>query len=176
MMVVVVMLGLLAGMAVPYLGRDGTAMQSHGFARTVARDLQRARMEAVAERLSMYLFVFQDRIELRSAVPGLRPGETPQAPTLADPVMRVLLAGDGVVVMDVRGAPSPPTEPALTTSTHRTIEVNARGQAQLVGHPALTPAFMYLRNTRVPASHPERDVRVDVVPLTAAVAVRDRWQ
>jgi prepilin-type N-terminal cleavage/methylation domain-containing protein len=175
-MVVLLMLGLLSALAMPYMGRDHRSRDGREFAQTLARDFQRARMEAISERLALHLFVFQDRVEMRSAVPGLRPGESPRAPTLSDPVLRVLLAEEGILVMDVLPAASSPSLPALSTTTHRTIEVNSRGQAQLLGHPALTPAFVYVRNTRLPSSHPDRELRVDIVPLTASVAVRDKWQ
>lgn len=63
----------------------------------------------------------------------------------------------------------------LSTTIHRIIELNARGQAQLVGYPPLSASFLYVRNSRVPAVHPDRELRIDVFPLTASVAVRDKW-
>lgn len=79
-MVVVLMLGILSALAVPTLGRDRSALDGKAFVQTVARDIQRARMAAISERLPVRLFVFQDRIEIRSAVLGVRPGESPGPP------------------------------------------------------------------------------------------------
>ena len=49
------------------------------------------------------------------------------------------------------------------------------GGARFLGEPLLTPAHVFLTNTRVPSSHPERRFRVDVTALTGASRLVSTW-
>jgi Tfp pilus assembly protein FimT len=173
-MMALVIIGVLSALALPSLGRDRKARLGSDYANLVTRELQRARIDAVSERLAQRVFVFADRIEVRSAVPDVRPGQPPRAPTLADPIARVVLADTGVTAVDLATAAATPTQ-ALSSSSYKTIEFNARGQAQLVGQPTMTPGFLYLQNNEVPSAHPDRRHRIDILPLTARVSVRTGW-
>jgi Tfp pilus assembly protein FimT len=172
---VVVIIGILSALALPSLGRDQKAKHGSGFADQIAREFQRARLDAVSERLPQRVFVFRDRIETRSAIPGALPGQAPRTPTIADPAIRTVLASGVVRVFNLATTPTSPTYQHLDAITYREIEFNTRGQAQMVGQPAMTPGFLYLSNTGVPDSHPDSRYRLDVLPLTAKVIVRNGW-
>ncbi len=174
LLTVLVIVGVLSAMAIPSLGRDRRARIAADYANLVTRELQRARFEAITERLAQRVFVYRDRIEIRSAVPGARPGEAPRAPTVADPAHSTVLAQDGVETLDVLPAAGPPAS-SLSLGIYRQIEFNTRGQAQFIGNPAMTPAFVYLENTAVPLNHPDRRHRIDILPLTARASVRSGW-
>lgn len=175
LLIVVVIIGVVSAMALPSLGRDQKAKQGSGFADQVIKEFQRARLDAVNERLPQRIFIYRDRIETRSAIPGARPGQPPRAPTVADPASRTVLATGAVTVFDLATTPTAPTYQHLDAVTYREIEFNTRGQAQVVGQPAMTPGFLYLSNTGVPESHPDSRYRLDVMPLTARVLVRQGW-
>ena len=172
---VLVIVGVLSALALPSMGRDHKAKQAVGFANQIAKEFQRARLEAVSERLAQRVFIFRDRIETRSAVAGARPGQAPRAPTITDTALRTTLAVGAVSVFDVRTSATAPTSQQLDAVTYREIEFNTRGQAPVVGQPAMSPGFLFLSNEDVPASHPDRLYRLDLLPLTARVVVRQGW-
>ncbi|HEY0712688.1 MAG TPA: hypothetical protein VGF45_08445, partial [Polyangia bacterium] len=99
----------------------------------------------------------------------------PRTPTIADPATRTVLADGAVAVFNVATTATAPTYQHLDAVTYREIEFNTRGQAQMVGQPAMTPGFLYLSNTDVPASHPDSRYRLYLMPLTAKVVVRQGW-
>lgn len=170
-----VIIGVLSALALPSMGRDRKDKQASGFANEIAKEFQRARLVAVNERLAQRVFIFRDRIETRSAIPGTRPGQAPRTPLITDAAVRTTLASSAVSVFNVAASAVSPTFIHLDTVTYREIEFNTRGQAQLVGQPAMTPAFLYLSNTDVPASHPDSRYRLDLLPLTGRAVVRQGW-
>ena len=175
LMAALVIVGVLSALTLPSLGRDQRSKLGAQYANQVLREFQRARMDAVAERLPQRAYVFRDRIEIRSAVPATRPGGAPRAPTLTDAPVRTVLAGTGVTLFDCLPTPTVPGTPNLTGTAYREIEFNSRGQAQLIGHPAMTPAYLYISNDGVEATHPDRRFRVDLAPLTARANLRTGW-
>jgi len=174
-MVVVVILGVLSAVAVPYMGRDKRVVPGREFTGTLMRELQIARLTAVNERLAVRVYLFGDRVELRMAVPGERPGEAPRSPTLADPVLRTILAPQEVALIEAGPSALPPGDPVLSPAFYREIEFNPRGQAQLINQPPLTPFFVYVRNDALSPQHRESRFRLDVTPLTSAVAMHTGW-
>lgn len=174
MLVVLVIIGVLSAVATPMFTRDRAAANGRDFASTLARDLQRARMQAITDRLPVRAFVFRDRVEFRSAVPGATPGAAPRMPTTADPLLRVLNGREGLVIMNVLTAPAAPTD-SLSSATSVQVDFNALGQAQMAGQPALSSAFIYLENRNVAPNHPDRQFRIDVAGLTGFVSLRPRW-
>jgi prepilin-type N-terminal cleavage/methylation domain-containing protein len=176
LLVTLVIVGILSALTLPSLGRDRKAKQGSEYANLVLREFQRARMDAVAERLPQRAFIFRDRIEIRSAVPGSRPGQAPRAPTLADPVLRTVLAAANVLTHDVVAVVAAPTQANLGASTYREVEFNARGQAQLVGAAAQAPTYLYIQNGEVALNHLDSRYRLDVQPLTGRATIRTGWQ
>lgn len=175
LLMALVIIGVLSALALPSMGRDRKNKQAGAFANEIAKEFQRARLVAVNERLAQRVFIFRDRIETRSAVPGARPGQAPRTPLITDAPARTTLASSAVSVFNVAASAVSPTFLHLDTVTYREIEFNTRGQAQLVGQPAMTPAFLYLSNTEVPASHPDSRYRLDLLPLTGRAVVREGW-
>jgi prepilin-type N-terminal cleavage/methylation domain-containing protein len=176
LMFVVLIVGILSAVATPYVGRDRVAREGRDFVSTVARDMQRARVQAVSDRLPIRAFVFRDRVEFRSAIAGATPGAAPRAPTTTDPTFLVLQAKPGLDILDVQKDPSPaPAGQILTTATFAQVEFSAVGQAQLVGQPALTSAYLFVRNLNLTEGHPDRDFRIDVNALTGFVGLREGW-
>ena len=173
LMVVVVIIGLLAAAATPMFGRNRSQRTGQEFASHMARDFQRARFQAIAERLPVRAFVFADRVELRSAVATANMAAPPTPATLADPAHRVLMARDQVRVWDVKTAEGAPPSGALSANTHQIIEWNSLGQARVVGL-AGNGIFLYIRNEQTQSASGGR-YRIDVAPLTGSVTLNNVW-
>src|SRR5438045_5968216 len=114
LMVVVVILGILAAVAMPRLTRNRQAQDGREFANELSRELQRTRMEAVSSRLPMYAWVYADRVEIRSARPPATPVAAPGAPVACpcppgDPPLRVIRARPQVTILDVTNSTTIPT-------------------------------------------------------------------
>jgi prepilin-type N-terminal cleavage/methylation domain-containing protein len=173
-MVVVVILGILGAVATPYLVRDRKAALGKEFASEVARELQRAHIQALSERLSVRAFVYRDKVDLRSWV--WVPPAAPRAPLTSDPLQRTLPAVTGVDIYDVLTTTTPvPTAPVLTTTTPVLIDFTSPGQAQFIGQATLAPAFLFIKNSQVRTNHPDAYLRVDIRALTGYVALHTGW-
>ena len=176
LMVVLVIIGVLAALAYPYLGKDRKASLGGTFASEVVRELQRVRVQALSERLPIRAFIYKDRVELRSWVAGARPGDPPRAALTSDPLLRIIPAPNGVDVYDVlTTATSAPGGPVLTSSGSVQVDFNAQGQMQFVGQAPMTPAFVFIQNSNVKTNHPDAYLRVDIRSLTGYVALRTGW-
>jgi prepilin-type N-terminal cleavage/methylation domain-containing protein len=171
LMIVVVIVGLLSALAAPSFTRDRAGREGRDLAHGLARELQKARVEAVSTSLGIRAFVFSDRVELRSWVAGATEGTPPRAPTLADPLLQVVRAPAGVTFTDVM-APGASSGTALAGSTHADVDFSNQGSAQLIGQAVPTGATIRLANAHLPANSPDYDFRIDVTALTAHVSVR----
>jgi prepilin-type N-terminal cleavage/methylation domain-containing protein len=174
-MAVLVILGILGAVAWPFLTRERKASLGGAFASQVVRELQRVRVQALAERLPIRAFIFSDRVELRSWVPGARPGDPPRAALLTDPLLRTIPAANGVAILTVLATASGTPTASLTTSSSVQVDFNAQGQMQFVGQAPMTPAFVYIQNANVRSNHPDAYMRVDIRSLTGYVALRTGW-
>lgn len=173
LMVVVVIVGVMSALAAPSFTKDNRAREGRDLAADVARDLQKARVEALTTRLAVRAFVFADRVELRPWIAGATQGAAPTAPAVTSPLARQIRAPDGVTFAAVV-APgvAMPAGDTLSASTHADIDFTNQGTAQLLGQPTPTGATIYVRNSRLPPNSPDYDYRVDVTALTGYVAVR----
>ena len=176
LMVVVVIIGILAAASRPMFTRDRVQREGQEFAGLLARDFQRARFTAIAERRPMRAFIFSDRVELRLAVAAADPNDPPRTPILTDPIERMLNASPGISVWDVKVAAGAPTSGALSTATHRIIEWSSTGQVTMVQPPAAaTLISVYVRNANTGVTPAERNFRLDISPLTGHVALLEAW-
>jgi prepilin-type N-terminal cleavage/methylation domain-containing protein len=174
LMTVVVMVGVLSAIAYPYLGRDRRSGEAREFASEVARTLQVARSQAVAERLPVRAYIYRDRVDLRSWVAGTS-SSTP--PLISSPPTRTILARTGIDVLDVQPVSSPaPSVQTLSTTVPVQIDFLSQGQVQFLGQPPMSSAFVFVRNTNLPVGVPNRDFRIDVRSLTGHISVRTGWQ
>lgn len=176
LLVVVVIIGLVAALGVPRLTRERVSADGRAFAEVVTKELQRARMDAVATRLPQYAFVYSDRVEIRSAKPGATPTAPLLAPGTADPLVRQIRAKDGMTVRDVMTAAGTPAA-TLTPTSAKQVVFSTMGAGFLGPNPPAVPGsvFVYLDNTTVPENHPDRRFRIDIAPLTGSVALRTSW-
>lgn len=173
LMIVVVILGVLSAAAAPSFNKDNRAREGRDSATSVARELQKSRVEAITTGLGVRAFVFADRIELRPWVAGAVAGAAPVAPTTTSPVSRLLRAPAGVTFTGVvTPGSAAPAAGTLSTSVHADIDFSNQGSGQLVGQPVPTGATVFLQNSRLPANSPDYDFRIDVNALTGYVAVR----
>ncbi len=173
MMVVVVIIGILAAISVPYLGRDRKAREGAEFAKELGRDLQKAKYQAVGERLPIQINIYGDRAEFRSYVAGAAAGASPTAPTgVAD---RTLYAKPGVVVWNVLTSSTAPGSQVLTTTSNVQFRVNTLGQFELTASAPFLNGYIYIRNSNLPAGHPNRDDRIDLSYLAGSVRIREIW-
>ena len=173
LMITVVIVGILAAVASPMLTRDKQQDDVRGFASSIARDFQRARSQAVSERLPVHAYIFSDRVEYRIARDGVAAGDPPAMPALADPVLRVLPTKNSVTVLDVTTVATAPAGQVLTTAVPVELQFTTLGGLQVVGQPQWSPAFVWIRNNALPDGHPYRDARVDVGALTGLVRLRE---
>ena len=175
LMVTVVIIGLLMAVAAPMMTKDRQEADVRGFSSSLARDFQRSKNQAVAERLPVHAYIFRDRVEFRIARIGAALGDPPILPVVGDPVIRVLNSKNGVDILNVTTAPAPPGGPVLTTATNVEIQFNTLGGINVIGQPQWTPAFVWIRNSTLAATHPFRDARIDISALTGFVQLRERW-
>lgn len=173
LMIVVVILGILSAAAAPSFNKDDRAREGRDLSADVARELQKSRVEALSTSLATRAFIFSDRVELRPWVAGATAGAAPRPPTVTDPTARVLRAPSGVSLMGVVvPGVAAPASGTLSTTVHADLDFSNQGSAQLVGQPIPTGATIYLQNSRLPASSPDFDFRIDVTALTGYVSVR----
>jgi prepilin-type N-terminal cleavage/methylation domain-containing protein len=176
LMVVLVVVGILSAIATPYMAKDRKASRGREFASSLVRELQRTRVQALSERLPVRAFIFRDRVELRSWVPGARPGDPARAALLTDPLLRQIPTGTGVDVYDVLTTAAPaPGSPALSATASAQIDFNAQGQMQFVGQAPMSPAFVFIQNANVATNHPDAYLRIDIRSVTGYVALRTGW-
>jgi prepilin-type N-terminal cleavage/methylation domain-containing protein len=173
LMVVVVIVGILASIAMPRFRRDRVTREGYEFANEIARILQLARYDAISERLPVRAYVYSDRVEVRSATLGATPGAAPVAPVVTDPAMRVV-NHDKITVYDVKTALGAPSSATLSTTVYKMIEFSTLGGAQVVG--SVTPAiYIYLRNDNVGIYTTEQSFRISIAPLTASIVIDELW-
>ena len=132
-----------------------------GFAGQVARELRRARGEAVTSRVPRHAFVYSNRIEIRAAKRG--PRRTWIAPTTSDPVLATVRARLGISAVDVTSRTGLPSF-TLSETTAKEIVFNTAGNGALATARAATPAaiHLYITNDTVSDNHLDRAARVDI--------------
>jgi prepilin-type N-terminal cleavage/methylation domain-containing protein len=182
LMVVLVIVAVLATLSVPMLSRDRRSSETRNFANQIARELQRCRMRALADRLPMYVFVWKDRIEVRSATLGATEGAGPTAPTVASPILTLLRPGPslGANIYDVVTSPAAPSQTLGTSGTNYAVIVfNTMGNVQVTPMGGVltsdVPIYLYLRNDNMGTNNQERSYRLDITPLTGYVQLRNSW-
>ncbi len=170
LMVVVVIIGVLAAMSAPRMIGSRKAAVGRDFTSTMARELQRARMAAVNDRLPMRAYVFPDRLEIRTWTQP-DPLLPPTAPVFpgppADPPIRVVRAAADVTAynVDVGAVGSGSVVPLPATP----VEFEFAITGGLTGNQA---RFLYVRNANVKSNHPEYEFRIDITALTGHVQMR----
>ena len=176
LMVVVVIIGILAAASRPMFTRDRVQREGQEFAGQLARDFQRARFTAIAERRPIRAFVFSDRVELRLAVAAADPNDPPAPATLASPIDRLVSAYANVTVWDVKTTAGAPASPLLSAATHKVIEWTSTGTVNMV-LPAVpaTMVSVYVRNANPGVTTNERSFRIDISPLTGHVSLVEAW-
>jgi MSHA pilin protein MshB len=174
LMVVVVIVGILAALAVPRMSRDNAAMNGREFANDLTRELQRTRMDAVSSRLPVYAFVYPNRVEIRSSKwSTTSPLLATTAPTTSDPILRTIPARANVTIWDVTNSATPPSSAAATWP--KQIVFDTLGAATSPPGGAAGAVYLYVDNALVKANHPERKYRIDIAPLTGFTQLRAAW-
>lgn len=167
LLIVVVIIAVLAAIAAPRLTRDRVAAEGREFADIVTRELQRARMESITTRRPQYAFLFADRVEIRTAKPGATLMAPLVAPTVSDPILRIIRAKSSMAILDLTNS----TTVTTGISTGKQLVFSSMGVG-FIGPtaPAVpTPVYVHLRNSSVHSSHPDYAFRIDVAGLTGYV-------
>lgn len=175
LMVTLVIIGILATLAMPMMSGDKNEADVRGFSGSLARDFQRCKSQAVAERLPVHAYIFRDRVEFRIARPGAALGDPPILPLLIDPVLRVSNTKNGVDILDVTTVATAPGGPVLTTAVPVEVQFNTIGGIQVIGSAQWLPAFIWIRSSTLLPGHPFRDARIDISSLTGFVQLRETW-
>jgi prepilin-type N-terminal cleavage/methylation domain-containing protein len=175
LMVVLVILGVLAAIATPRWSRDRAARDGREFARTLVRDFQLIRTQAMSERMPIRAFVFADRVEYRSYVATAT--GTPRVAITSDPILRRSQAKTGITIVNVLSSTgtAPSTQVLATNSTTSYFDFDALGQVQFSGSSALAPAYVYIKNANTPAANRDSKFRMDVIALTGAIRLMNAW-
>jgi hypothetical protein len=124
----------------------------------------------------MYAFIYSNRVEIRAAKPGATLVAPVVAPTIADPIVRVIRPKPLITALDLTSTMGTPSA-NLTTSVGKQIVFSTMGAA-FIGPTAPvnpTPVYLYVENANAPSSHPERKYRIDVSALTGFVQLRNGW-
>ncbi|HEY2903934.1 MAG TPA: prepilin-type N-terminal cleavage/methylation domain-containing protein [Polyangia bacterium] len=173
LMVVVIIIGIMSALATPLLTRDQQTDAGRIFATEVARELQKARTEAISTRMGVRAYAFADRVEFRSYKLGATPGAAPTAPAVTDGLLGMVRAKTGVAIWNVLApTAAAPGAATLTTAVSAQLDLLNRGTAQLIGSPVPTSAVFYVHNTNLPAGSEYGSYRIDVNALTGFVTVR----
>jgi prepilin-type N-terminal cleavage/methylation domain-containing protein len=175
-LVVVVIIAILSMIAAPRFTRDRIAADGREFANELTRELQRSRIEAISSRFPMYVFVYSDRVEIRSAKAGATLIAPVIAPTTADPILRVIRPKTRITAVDLTNTVATPSA-NLTTGTNKQLVFSTMGGGFIGPTAPLnpTPVYLYVDNANAPANHPERKYRIDISALTGYVQLRNGW-
>jgi prepilin-type N-terminal cleavage/methylation domain-containing protein len=175
-MVVVVIIAIVSMIAAPRFSRDRVAAEGREFANELTRELQRSRIEAVSTRLPIYVSVYADRVEIRSAKPGATLVAPVVAPSTTDPILRVIRPKAGITALDVTNTIGTPSA-NLSSSTAKDVVFSTMGGGFIGPTAPLNPSpvYIYVDNANAPSTHPERQFRVDVSALTGYVQLRTGW-
>lgn len=192
LMIVLVIMGVLAAMGGPRLMRDRNEDAGAEFASAIARDMQRSRMEAVSDRRPIRVFFHDDRVEIRRFKPGATPSARFLAPGLTGDDsfrLRTIRPRPGIIIRDVIPLSAAPATPSFGTAPSaanpKCVDLGTLGNATYMGAPVWPPPspnanadrniYIYIENTKLPAAHAERRMRVDVQFLTGFVQMRSGW-
>jgi prepilin-type N-terminal cleavage/methylation domain-containing protein len=176
LMVVVVIIAIVSAIAAPRFTRDRVTQDGREFVNELTRELQRSRIEAISTRLPIYAFIFSDRVEIRSAKPGVSLVAPVVAPVTSDPILRVIRAKSLIVSYDLSNALGAPSA-ALSTTTSKQLVFSTMGDGFIGPTRPVnpTPVYLYVENGQAPATHLERKYRIDVSALTGYVQLRNGW-
>jgi prepilin-type N-terminal cleavage/methylation domain-containing protein len=175
LMVTLVIIGVLTTLAMPMMSGDKNEADVRAVSGTLARDFQRCKSQAVAERLPVHAYVYKDRVEFRMARTGAALGDPPILPLVTDPVLRVSNIKNGVDIFDVTTVLTAPGGPVLTTAVPIEIQFNTIGGIQVIGSAQWLPAYVWIRSSTLLPGHPFRDARIDISSLTGFVQLRETW-
>jgi prepilin-type N-terminal cleavage/methylation domain-containing protein len=175
-LVVVVIVAILSAIAAPRFTRDRFAADGREFANELTREFQRCRIEAISSRMPIYAFIYSNRVEIRTSKPGATLVAPVVAPTTSDPIMRVIRAKQGITAIDLVNSLGTPSA-NLTSSASKNLVFSTMGGGFIGPTTPVnpTPVYLYVENTRAPATHLERKYRIDVSALTGYVQLRNGW-
>ena len=140
---------------------DRATARDQGFAGQVARELQRARGEAVTSRVPRHAFVYSNRIEIRAAKRGPRPAPGPPPPP---PTPSCTPSSPGSESAPSTSPAARACPPSSSRRPRQGIVFNTAGNGALATARAATPAaiHLYITNDTVSDNHPDRAARIDI--------------
>lgn len=184
LMLVVVIIGILAAIGGPRLARDNAEDAGIGYASTIAREIQRSRMEALTDRRPIRMHIYSDRVDVRrfndnaNATMGFTYPDA--GATGLKQRIRLLRSHPDIIVREVRTSGTGTVTP--NTTTFAGVDMGTLGQATFNGSamPVATTwvdqnVFVRLENIALPAAHPQRKLRVEVQALSGYATVRNGW-
>lgn len=184
LMVVVVILSLLAAVSTPLFTRDNKAAKGRAWRDIVAQTLQRARFQAMGDRVPVHVLLYRGLIETYVEVPPVLPstvttftrvgridGPTPEsAPELKQMVAIWNAVTDGSQPDKQNpNLTGPPAEPVFGTPKPNEIIFTSLG-----GTLGTQSWRIYIRNELLPSAHPDASFVVNVGGLTGFVSANDK--
>jgi prepilin-type N-terminal cleavage/methylation domain-containing protein len=178
LMVVVVILSLLAALSTPLFTRDNKAAKGRGWNNVVAQALQRARFQAMGDRLNIHVLLHRTQVDLYRAEPAGAPepftrlSSTPGP--LADDTDTIAIWG---AVPDGGAQPTGQASPVATTVTVGGTPVPAIAEIVFTSLGGTLNAHswrVYIRNELLPSAHPDASFVISVGGLTGFVSTNDK--
>jgi type II secretory pathway pseudopilin PulG len=178
-MVVLVIIGILASVAVPSMSGANRESEGRAFAAGLARDLQRARMDAISTRFAQRAFVFSDRVLFRSAQfrDAADPTSPIDPPDVNRPILRTVQAKDRIRVVSVSDTFVPGGGTDATPAAAIELQFDGRGQLTFIT-PAMAPprnAWIWIENGGVAVGHPYHRFRLEINGMTGMVRLVESW-
>jgi prepilin-type N-terminal cleavage/methylation domain-containing protein len=180
LLVVVLIIGIVAAIGGPRLTRDRESIDGQQFASDVAKEFQRARMQAMSTRMPVTAAVYSDRVDFYVATAGTTLMLPVVAPTIGtSPILKTIRAKTGVSVYNGYTAASSSPSATLTSTVFAQVIFTSLGGVTFVDSTnqasSTTPVFLYIRNANVPAVSPNGKFLVVLQPLTGYVELRSTW-
>jgi prepilin-type N-terminal cleavage/methylation domain-containing protein len=180
LMVVVVILALLAALSTPLFTSDNKARKGRGWANIVAQTLQRARFQAMGDRINMHVLLYRTRIDVYAENPPVPPSTTTTYTLLRSLPGPAAADEKTVAIWDTRTDTTVPTGPRSQLAdtpeepTFGAPKVNEIIFTSLGSTAGNANWRIYIRNELLPSAHPDSSFVINVGGLTGFVSANDK--
>ena len=173
LMVVVVILSLLAAISTPLFRRDSNARKGRSWANIVAQGLQKARFQAMGDRVNVHVVLYRDHFDTYREDPPntfLLLASTPGPEASGNQT---------VAIWDARTDNTEPTHQSSDLTGTPAVPGGANHAPDIVFLPIGSTSNnanwrIYIRNELLPSPHPDASFVINVRGLTGFVSANDK--